>query len=68
MTDDGLHTPIARGEEAAGAIPAGVLPGITRACIMETAGHAGLETTTRMLDIEDLLGADEVLEHREEAS
>lgn len=60
ISDDALLTPIARGEEAAGSLRAPVLPGITRRVIMELAGELGLDVERRMLDIEDLLPADEV--------
>ncbi len=55
-----LLTPIARGEEAQGALPAPVLPGVTRAAVMELAEAEGIEVHKRMLDINDLLDADEV--------
>ncbi len=60
VRDETLHTPFARGEEEVGALPAPVLPGITRAAIIAAADQMGLETKKHMLDIEDLLGADEV--------
>jgi len=60
VKDGSLMTPIARGEEEAGAIPSTVLPGITRAAIIELAEQKGLTILKRMLDIEDVLGADEV--------
>ncbi|MHC4415132.1 MAG: aminotransferase class IV [Planctomycetota bacterium] len=53
-----LQTPIARGEDPA--TPSCVLPGITRAAIEELADDLGIETAKGMLDIDDLLGADEV--------
>jgi branched-subunit amino acid aminotransferase/4-amino-4-deoxychorismate lyase len=56
-----LLTPIARGEEEAGALRVPVLPGITRACLLELADAEGLEVERRMLDIDDLLGADELM-------
>ena len=58
VKDGDLMTPIARGEEPS--TPSAVLPGITRAAILEIAGELGLETTKSMLNIDDLLGADEV--------
>lgn len=58
--DDELLTPYARGEEVAGALPAPVLPGITRQAVIEIAESQGVTVTRRMLNIEDLLGADEV--------
>lgn len=42
------------------ALPAPVLPGITRAAIIELAGEMNLPVYRRMLTIEDLLAADEV--------
>jgi branched-subunit amino acid aminotransferase/4-amino-4-deoxychorismate lyase len=60
IKDGSLLTPIARGEEEQGAIPASVLPGITRAAVIELAEEQGLEASRRMLDIEDVLAADEV--------
>lgn len=64
-----LLTPIARGEErkAGGtpaphgaAMPSPVLPGVTRAGVIEWADERGIEMVKRMLTIDDLLGADEV--------
>ncbi len=55
-----LMTPIARGEEEQGSIPSSVLPGITRRTIIELAEVMNVPVRKRMLDIEDLLGADEV--------
>lgn len=60
VKDGTLFTPIARGEEQQGAIPSCVLPGITRAAIIELAEQMGVTCLKRMLDIEDVLGADEV--------
>lgn len=60
VKDGRLLTPIARGEEEHGAMPAPVLPGITRAVIRERADDLRIDVETRMLDIEELLGADEV--------
>lgn len=58
--DGGLLTPIARGEEAQGGLPAPVLPGITREIVIEVAEDAGIPVEKRQLDIEDLLSAEEV--------
>lgn len=55
-----LLTPYARGEEVEGALPAPVLPGITRAAVIEAAGSMGIPVVRRMLSITDLLEADEV--------
>jgi branched-subunit amino acid aminotransferase/4-amino-4-deoxychorismate lyase len=60
VADGRLRTPIARGEEETGALPAPVLPGITRRVILEAAPALDLEIERRMLDINDLLSADEV--------
>lgn len=61
VVDNGvLHTPIARGEEEDGALTAPVLPGITRQTIIELAQSMSIGTSRRMLNIEDLLEADEV--------
>lgn len=55
-----LLTPIARGEELPGSLPAPVLPGVTRAAVMELAREQDIPVHTRMLSIDDLLAADEV--------
>jgi branched-chain amino acid aminotransferase len=60
VRDDQLLTPFARGEEEQGSLPAPVLPGVTRAAIIEIAERIGLEVARTMLTIEDLLRADEV--------
>lgn len=60
LRDEVLCTPVVRGEEQSGAIPSSVRPGITRAAVLECAESMGLETRAMMLDIEDLLGAQEV--------
>ncbi len=62
VKDGALLTPIARGEEdpSPQSLPSPVLPGITRAAILEFAGHLGVECHARMLTVDDLLGADEV--------
>lgn len=60
VKDGRLLTPIARGEEEKGALPAPVLPGITRAAIIELADDMDIEITRKMLDINDVLSADEV--------
>jgi len=67
-------TPIARGEEMAGAepeeagsgkgravMPSPVLPGVTRRWALEWAEDEGLEIEKRMISIDDVLNADEVL-------
>ncbi|MHC4948013.1 MAG: aminotransferase class IV [Planctomycetota bacterium] len=60
VRDGRLLTPYARGEEEDGALAAPVRPGITRAAILEAATRLGLETERRMLDVEAVLGADEI--------
>ena len=60
VKDGRLMTPIARGEEKPGAVPAPVLPGITRAAIFELAAAERIGVERRMLAIDDLLDADEV--------
>ncbi len=59
VKEGALHTPIARGEEEAGAIASPVLPGITRQRICELADPLGVGLRTGLLSIDDLLGADE---------
>lgn len=54
-----LLTPIARGEEDAGAMAAPVLPGITRQAVIDAAEAVGVGCARRMLSVEDLLEADE---------
>ena len=60
VKDNTLYTPIAKTEEVEGAIPAPVLPGVTRATVIEIADKLNLDTKKQMLTIEDLLEADEV--------
>jgi branched-chain amino acid aminotransferase len=60
VKDDVLRTPIAHGEEDPGALPSPVLPGITRAAIIELAEGAEIELQRSMLEINDVLSADEV--------
>jgi len=58
-----LFTPIARGEEEPGppvALRAPVLPGVTRATVIQLAQSLTISIERRMLSIEDLLEADEV--------
>ena len=54
-----LLTPWARGESAEEPGAAAVLPGITRAAILELCGAMGIKTQRRTLDIDDVLSADE---------
>jgi branched-chain amino acid aminotransferase len=60
IRDDVLLTPIAHGEEEPGGLRAPVLPGITRDAILRIARDDAIEVQKKMLDINDLLGADEV--------
>ena len=60
VKDGTLLTPIARGEEQQGAVPASTLPGITRDAILELADQRDIPIEKRMLDINDVLAADEV--------
>lgn len=60
VKDGELLTPIARGEEKTDALPAPVLPGITRQAVIEAAQNQGLHVHKKMLSVEDLLEADEV--------
>jgi branched-chain amino acid aminotransferase len=71
VKDDTIITPIARGEEqlVAGhgtplpslALPSPVLPGTVRAWALEWATARGMVVERRMLSIDDVLAADEVL-------
>jgi len=60
IKDQTLFTPFARGEEANGAIPSPVRPGITRAAVIELAEELDLPVERRMLSINDILEADEI--------
>lgn len=60
VKDNQLHTPIARSEEAKGAIASSVLPGITRSAIIDIAECMDIKVNKQMLDINDVLNADEV--------
>ena len=60
FVDGSLVTPVARGEEGEDDIPSPVLPGITRARVIESARARGIEVVTRPMVVEDLLRADEV--------
>lgn len=60
VKDGKLLTPIARGEEATGALAAPVLPGTTRAAVIELADADGITIERRMLSVPELLKADEV--------
>lgn len=58
--DGVLVTPIAQGEEVAGAIPSPVLSGVTRGAVLEFAAEMGLSAERRMMTVADVLDADEV--------
>jgi len=60
VKDGTLLTPIAHGEESEGSLPSVVLPGITRKAVIELAQGIGIGTSKQMLDINQLLEADEV--------
>lgn len=60
VKDGELLTPIARGEEMPEALPAPVLPGITRQAVIDAAESQGITVKKQMLSVEDLLEADEV--------
>jgi branched-chain amino acid aminotransferase len=56
-----LLTPVARGEEPKGqAVRSPVLPGVTRAAVLSLAEECGMTSDARRLEVDDLLGADEV--------
>ena len=61
VKDGVLYTPFARGEEVPEALRAPVLPGVTRATVIELAHQGGVTVMRKMLTVEDLLGADEVM-------
>ncbi|MEZ6242452.1 MAG: aminotransferase class IV [Phycisphaerales bacterium] len=65
VKDGRVVTPIARGEEAdvggRGALPSPVLPGVTRAEMLGECARLGLSVERRMVTIDDVLGADEVV-------
>ncbi|MBX3315250.1 MAG: aminotransferase class IV [Phycisphaeraceae bacterium] len=58
---DAVITPLARGEEARATMPSPVLPGTVRAWALEWAEERGMTVDRRLVTIEDMLGADEVL-------
>jgi len=61
VKDGQLLTPYARGEETEGALGSPVLPGITRAAALEAAEDLKLPVQRRMLTINDVLEADELM-------
>lgn len=60
VKDGCLKSPFARGEEVPDALPAPVLPGVTRQVVLEIASSKKIPIECRMLSVEDLLEADEV--------
>ncbi|MDG2054114.1 MAG: aminotransferase class IV [Phycisphaerales bacterium] len=60
VSNGSLLTPIAHGEEEGGALPSPVLPGTVRQFVIDQADIAGIGTNRKMLDIDDMLDADEV--------
>lgn len=60
VRDGALITPMARGEEESGAMPSPVLPGVTRRVVIELAQRVGVGCDQRLMDISDILDADEV--------
>ncbi len=60
VKDGTLFTPYARGEEVEQALPAPVLPGVTRAAVIELAEKLEMRVVKRMLTVEDMIDADEV--------
>ena len=60
VKNEELLTPFARGDEVERALPAPVLPGITRQAIIELAETENIPVRRRMLSIHDLLQAEEV--------
>jgi len=61
VKDGAVCTPIVRGEEAEGGLPSPVLPGVTRAEVLDHARRLDLMTTSKMLTIDDVLDADELM-------
>ena len=61
IKDGQLYTPIVRGEEPEGSIPSPVLPGVTRAAVIELAESMDLPIHHKMLTINDVLEADELM-------
>jgi len=55
-----LFTPIAQGEEGGVDEPSAVLPGITRACVIELADELGIGTSKIIMTLDDVLAADEI--------
>ena len=55
-----LATPIARGEEDAGALPSPVLPGVTRQAVIDFAASERIACQRKMMAIDEVLDADEL--------
>lgn len=60
VRDGTLVTPLARGEEERGAMGSPVLPGVTRGVVMELAEDQGLGCARKLMNIADVLDADEL--------
>ena len=60
VRDGTLLTPLVRGEAEPGALASPVLPGVTRATIIELAADLGVGCDRRLVTAEDVLDADEV--------
>ncbi|MCP3902699.1 MAG: hypothetical protein GY715_03605 [Planctomycetes bacterium] len=60
VRDGALHTPPARGETAPDADPSPVLPGVTRATIIELADERGVPVHRRPIAADGLFEADEI--------
>jgi branched-chain amino acid aminotransferase len=60
VRDGALITPIARGEEDAGAVPSPVLPGVTRGAVIDIASALRIGVSQRLITITDVLDADEL--------
>jgi branched-chain amino acid aminotransferase len=58
---DVAMTPIVRGEERPGGVPSPVLPGVTRSMVLGWAEDDGMEVQRRMLTVDDVLDADEIV-------
>jgi branched-subunit amino acid aminotransferase/4-amino-4-deoxychorismate lyase len=60
IVKDGIvRTPVARGDSEPSPIPSAVLPGITRAFVIEAARARGMEIRIERISVDDILGADE---------
>ncbi len=60
VRDGTLMTPLARGEEEPGAVGSPVLPGVTRGAIIEMAERIGVGCARKLMNIADVLDADEL--------